>query len=245
MLGLPASSQWQEWLMFRHRQAFPTGDPLFKANVGFYVFRLPFAQYVVSWAFGALVLIVILTTAFHFINGSIRPQDRVQRVAAESRDRIGEWARGQVLIALIFGLLMGTGLKLIGVPYAVSLGVAAGVLELLPYVGGFVTVILAGLTALSVGVPQLIGVIVLYLVLVNVESHILSPLLFGKAIGLPPVAILISLLAGVELLGIAGALLAIPAMVIIWVLVEEIWPAPARAAAPAPAPALAAPPGAD
>ena len=85
MLGLPASAQWQDWLMFRHRQAFSDGDPLFKANVGFYVFRLPFAQFVVSWAFGALVLVTIVVTAFHFINGSIRPQDRVQRVSPQAK----------------------------------------------------------------------------------------------------------------------------------------------------------------
>ena len=85
MLGLPASSQWQEWTMFRNRQAFPDGDPLFKANVGFYVFRLPFAQFVVAWSFGALVLVLIITTAFHFINGSIRLQDRVQRVTSQAK----------------------------------------------------------------------------------------------------------------------------------------------------------------
>jgi len=85
MLGLPASSQWQEWTMFRNRQAFAVGDPLFKANVGFYVFRLPFAQFVVAWSFGALVLVTIISTAFHFINGSIRPQDRVQRVTSQAK----------------------------------------------------------------------------------------------------------------------------------------------------------------
>ena len=85
MLGLPASSQWQEWLMFRHREPFSVGEPLFGANVGFYVFRLPFAQFVVSWAFGALILVTIIVTAFHFINGSIRPQDRVQRVTPQAK----------------------------------------------------------------------------------------------------------------------------------------------------------------
>lgn len=85
MLGLPASSQWQEWLMFRHREPFAVGEPLFGANVGFYVFRLPFAQFVVSWAFGALILVTIIVTAFHFINGSIRPQDRVQRVTPQAK----------------------------------------------------------------------------------------------------------------------------------------------------------------
>ena len=85
MLGLPTAGEWQQWIMFRHRQAFSTGDPLFRANVGFYVFRLPFAQFVVSWAFGALMLVTIVVTAFHFLNGSIRPQDRVQRVTPQAK----------------------------------------------------------------------------------------------------------------------------------------------------------------
>lgn len=98
LLGLPASSQWEEWLMFRHRQAFPVGDPLFKANVGFYVFRLPFAQFVVSWAFGALVLAFIVTTAFHFINGSIRPQDRLQRVTPQAKVHLSVLLAGATLL---------------------------------------------------------------------------------------------------------------------------------------------------
>lgn len=151
-------------------------------------------------------------------------QARIDAMAATTRLRIGAWARGQVAIALLFGLAMGLGLELLGVPYAVSLGVAAGVLELLPYVGGAITVVLAALTALSVGVPHAIGVVVLYLILVNLESHVLAPLLFGKAIGLPPVAILVALLAGVDLLGIAGALLAVPLTVILWVVADELLP---------------------
>jgi predicted PurR-regulated permease PerM len=170
-------------------------------------------------------------------------KDRIDRVASETRDRIGAWARGQLMLGLIFGILMGVGLKLIGVPFALSLGVAAGILELLPYVGGLVTVVLAGITALSLGLPQVIAVIVLYLVLVNVESHILEPWLFGKAVGLPPVAILLALLTGVELIGIAGALLAIPLLVILWVLVEELYPAPVVAENTQPAPVASGSPG--
>ncbi len=98
MLGLPASTQWQEWLMFRNRQAFADGDPLFKANVGFYVFRLPFAQFVVAWAFGALVLVTIVVTAFHFINGNIRPQDRVQRVSPQAKVHLSALLAGMALL---------------------------------------------------------------------------------------------------------------------------------------------------
>jgi predicted PurR-regulated permease PerM len=149
---------------------------------------------------------------------------RAMPVTASVRLRIGAWARGQVLVAVIFGLLMGGGLRLLGVPYATSLGTIAGVLEIFPYVGGVVTLVLASLMALTVGIPQLIGVVILYVVLVFVESHVLAPLLFGRAVGLPPIAILLALIAGVELLGIAGALLAVPVTVIIWVIAEELLP---------------------
>ena len=98
MLGLPASTEWEKWLMFRHRQAFAVGDPQFKANVGFYVFRLPFAQFVVSWAFGALILITLISVGFHFINGSIRPQDRVQRVSPQAKVHISVLVAAGTLI---------------------------------------------------------------------------------------------------------------------------------------------------
>ncbi|MEY4365904.1 MAG: hypothetical protein RLZZ305_1248 [Actinomycetota bacterium] len=98
MLGLPASAQWENWLLFRNRQAFSVGDPQFKANVGFYVFRLPFAQFVVTWAFGALVLVTLLAVGFHFVNGAIRPQDRVQRVTPQAKVHISLLIAGGTLL---------------------------------------------------------------------------------------------------------------------------------------------------
>ena len=160
---------------------------------------------------------------------------RIAPAITEIRIRIGAWARGQLLVAIVFGLLMGLGLRVLGVPYATSLGTVAGILEIFPYVGGFVTLILACLMALTVGLPQLIGVIVLYVILVFVESHVLAPLLFGRAVGLPPLAILLALLAGVELMGIAGALLAVPVTVIVWVVVQTLLPARAAPATSSPA----------
>ena len=151
-------------------------------------------------------------------------RDRVVRIGNSIHERIGAWARGQLLIAIIFGLLMGSGLRVLGVPYAWSLGAVAGVLEIVPYVGGVITVILAIVSAATVGIPQVIGVLVLYVILVNLESHVLAPLLYGRALGLPPVAILLALLAGVELLGILGALLAVPLTVILWAIAEEFMP---------------------
>ena len=168
---------------------------------------------------------VILRQLTCFVPPPHRP--RVARVATNIHERIGAWARRQLLIAVIFGVLMGIGLRVLGVPYAWSLGVVAGILEIVSYVGGAITVLLAVFSAATLGLPHVIGVIILYVVLVNVESHILAPLLYGRALGLPPVAILLSLLAGVEFLGILGALLAIPITIIAWAIAEEFAPGPA------------------
>ncbi|MFN8593624.1 MAG: AI-2E family transporter [Thermomicrobiales bacterium] len=186
-------------------------------QAGFYVF----VTLVVAF-FLAVEPGVVLREVGRLVPVEHRP--RVARVARNIHERIGAWARGQILIAIIVGAVMAVGLRLLGVPYAWSLGAVAGILEVVPYVGGAVTVILASLSAATVGIPQVIGVIVLYIIIVNVESHILAPLLYGKALGLPPVAVLLALLAGVELLGILGALLAIPLTVIAWAIVEEFMP---------------------
>jgi predicted PurR-regulated permease PerM len=185
----------------------------------------------VFYVFVTLVVAFFLAAEPQAVLGSLgrfvplphRP--RVTRIVVNIHERIGAWARGQFMIAIIFGALMGIGLRLLGVPYAWSLGVVAGILEVVPYVGGLITVVLASFSAATVGLPQVIGVIVLYGVLVFVESHVLAPLLYGRAVGLPPIVILLALLAGVELLGILGALLAVPLAVIVWAIANEFVPA--------------------
>jgi predicted PurR-regulated permease PerM len=158
----------------------------------------------------------------------LRPEvhARASAVAHAIRKRIGDWARGQFLIAIMFGIAMGVGLRLIGIPFALSLGFIAAVLEVIPYVGGFVTVILASLVALPLGWGHIVAAIALYFILVLIEAHILTPILMGHLVGMPTVAILIALLAGAELFGIVGALLAVPGAIIVWAIVEEIWPNP-------------------
>jgi uncharacterized membrane protein (UPF0182 family) len=72
--GAGVSSQWNEWILFTHRVDFGVKDPLFHTDVGFYVFQLPFLTYVVNWLFAAFVVILIVTTVSHYLNGGIRVQ---------------------------------------------------------------------------------------------------------------------------------------------------------------------------
>jgi len=183
---------------------------------------------------GAISLTIALTVSMLMLREELRNRlflllghghlTQTTKAIDDVSKRISGYLFTQVILNTGFGIFFGTGLWLIGVPYAWSLGVVAGILEVVPYVGGAITVILAGLSATTVGVPQLVAVIVLYVILVNIESHILAPLLYGRAVGLPPVAILLALLAGVELIGVLGALLAVPMTVIFWAIFEEFAP---------------------
>jgi hypothetical protein len=71
LLALPAASHWQDWLLFRNRQSFGLSDPQFGADVGFYVFELPFLSFVVDWLFAATILVLLLTLATHVLNGGV------------------------------------------------------------------------------------------------------------------------------------------------------------------------------
>jgi hypothetical protein len=90
LLALPAIAQWQDWLLFRNSQSFGIEDPQFGADVGFYVFRLPFIAFTVDWLFAALVVVLLLTVAAHLLNGGVmftsatpvvRPQTKVHVAA--------------------------------------------------------------------------------------------------------------------------------------------------------------------
>jgi predicted PurR-regulated permease PerM len=167
---------------------------------------------------------------------------RLRRLAAVINDRLGRWARAQLLLALYFGVLFGLGLRVMGLPYAITLGVIGGVLEIVPYVGGFVTVVLALLVALTERPWLVLPVLVWYTVVVQVEGHVLAPLLMGRAVGMHPLVVLAALFLGIEVLGILGALLAVPIAVIFQALLDEFYPTVADEAAPRPAAGAARPP---
>ena len=95
IVGVPAIAQWQDWLLFRHSKSFGVSDPQFGVDAGFYVFRLPFLTFVVDWAFAALVLVILMTAAMHFLNGAVRVQMPGQRITKS----------GRVHMSILFSLL--------------------------------------------------------------------------------------------------------------------------------------------
>jgi predicted PurR-regulated permease PerM len=164
-----------------------------------------------------------------------RARPRVLALARETGERLGHWVRAQLLVGLFFGAAIGVGLALLGVPYAVSLGVAGAVLELVPYVGQVIVTLVAVLLVLPVSLGKAIAVLALEVVVASVQSHVVYPRLVGRAVGLHPLAVLAALFVGMEWRGVPGALLAVPVALVLKVLLDHFYRPgkPATPAAPA------------
>lgn len=135
--------------------------------------------------------------------------------------KLGQWLRGQFLLGLIITLISYVGLLIIGTPYALTLAVISGILEIIPIVGPFIAGAIAALIAYSVSPLTAIIVIVFYLVIQQVENNLLVPKIMQKAIGLPPAIIIVGILVLGKLMGFIGVLLAVPILGILYVLFQE------------------------
>jgi len=142
--------------------------------------------------------------------------DTLQRV-------VGGYIRGQLLLCGLIGLLVGVGMQVIGVPYALLLGVLAFVLEFIPVLGTLLSGAICVLLALTKGWVIALIVLVYFVIVHVIEGDVVGPRIVGKAIGLHPVVSLAALIAGAELFGITGALFASPVAGILQALLVAIW----------------------
>jgi len=147
---------------------------------------------------------------------------RVSRMANEMGARLGHWAIGQGVLCLIIGGGAWLGLQLIGVPYAVLLGLVWALAEFVPGIGPFLSAIPSILLGFAVSPAIGVAAAVFSLAWSQVENNVITPKVMGNAVELHPLVILIALLVGSELLGAPGALLAIPVAATLAVIVDEI-----------------------
>lgn len=138
-------------------------------------------------------------------------QDNVSRV-------LGGYLRGQLTLALIIGVLAGVGTALLGLPYAVVVGLLAGLFELVPMFGPILSVIPAVLVALFMPFPTVVWVLLFFLAVQQIENNVLAPRISGHAVGRHPLGAMFALLAGFQLAGLLGGLFAVPIAGVFWVL---------------------------
>ena len=169
-----------------------------------------------------LVLLPVLT--FFFLRdwdvfvervAALVPRDHasiVGQLARESSEVLGAFLRGQLLVMLILGVLYGAGLWAIGLDLGILIGVLAGLLTFVPYLGPATVIVLGGIAAMAQfgDWQHLAGVALVFGLGQVVESYWLTPKLVGGRIGLHPVAVIFAVLAGGQLFGFLGMLLALP-----------------------------------
>lgn len=146
---------------------------------------------------------------------SLVPRDHlatVSRLARESSDVLGGFLRGQFLVMLILGVMYGFGLWLVGLDLGILIGIIAGLLTFVPYLGPASGIVLGCIAALVQygDWKHVAGVLVVFGIGQVIESYWLTPKLVGDRIGLHPVAVIFAVLAGGQLFGFLGMLLALP-----------------------------------
>lgn len=125
-------------------------------------------------------------------------------------DKLGSWLRGQIVLSLFIGMITWIVLSLLGLPYAIPLAILAGMLEVVPTLGPILSSIPAIIVALTISPTMAFVVVLAYVLIQLLENNLLVPKIMQHAVGLNPIIIIVSIMTGADLLGILGALLAIP-----------------------------------
>ncbi len=150
--------------------------------------------------------------------------DTIRKLTAESNAAIAGFVRGQALVCLALGTFYGIGLTLVGLQFGLVIGLVAGAISFIPFVGTFVGGVMALGMALAQFPPDWIGVVKVAAVFVvgqMLEGNFLSPKLVGDRVGLHPVWIMFALLAGGSLFGFTGVLIAVPVAAILGVVARH------------------------
>lgn len=151
-------------------------------------------------------------------------RDRVNDATHRVTAKVSAWLGGQILLATIIGSSAALGLGLMGVPYFYVLALLAGFGEMIPVVGPVLSAIPAVLVALTVSPKLALAVLIFFLVQQQIENHLLVPKVMSRQVGISPVIVITALMIGGSLLGIVGAILAVPTAAILQVLFEELSP---------------------
>lgn len=147
----------------------------------------------------------------------------VNRMLDKAQQQVGRWVVAQLTLGIIMGVVVGVGLWLLGIPYALVLGLIAGMLEIVPTIGPVLAAVPGVLIGATQGWVLGLATLALYWVGQVLENNILVPNIMKKAVGLNPLVTLVAVLLGARLMGVAGVILAVPAATVISVFLSDIF----------------------
>src|SRR3989344_4663114 len=186
---------------------------------------------------GALSFILIIVLSFYFAVQETGVDDFLKIITPgkhqkyiidlwkRSQVKIGLWMQGQLLLAVIIGVLVFLGLTVLGIPYALLLAIIAAIFELIPIFGPILAAIPAVLIAVGMtdgGVTTGGMVAFLYIIIQQFENHLIYPLVVRKVVGVPPILVIIALIVGVKIAGFLGIILAVPVAAALMELANDI-----------------------
>ncbi|HSV95293.1 MAG TPA: AI-2E family transporter [Spirochaetia bacterium] len=177
--------------------------------------------------FAVIVLSYYMTQEMHklknyFLFWSPEKGEKYNLIAEKLEVEIGHWIRGQVLLMLIVGVLSYLGYVIIGLPYAIALGVIAGILELVPNVGPTIATIPAVLVGFSISPAHGFGALIVSIVVQQLENNLIVPKVMQKTTGLNPIITLLAIMIGLKLGGPLLAVLSLPVVLSARVILSHI-----------------------
>lgn len=127
--------------------------------------------------------------------------------------RLGGWARGQIALMAIVGLLTYIGLAILGVPYAFPLAMLAGLLEIVPYLGPIIAAIPSLIIGFGISPAMGLGTVIVAFLVQQLENYVLVPKIMEKSVGVSPIITLIALAIGARLAGVVGMIISVPSVI--------------------------------
>jgi predicted PurR-regulated permease PerM len=138
-----------------------------------------------------------------------------------TRRKIGRWFTSQIIVSFFVGSLTFISLLILGTEYALLLGILAAVLEIVPYVGPIAIGIISFVVILPQSASLAFLAVIIFFLIQQLENHVLVPLIIGRAIGVDPVVVVLAILAGGELGGLVGAVIAVPVAIVLQELIDD------------------------
>lgn len=186
---------------------------------------------IVGGVFGVVTILIVafymMVDSANIVQTFVRAFPRAERArvsdaCSDVSAKVSAWLAGQLFLGLIIGSSAAIGLGLMGVPYFYVLALIAGVGELIPIVGPVLSAIPAVAVAFSVSPALALFVTIFFIAQQQFENHLLVPRIMSRQVGVSPVIVIISLLIGGSLLGIVGAILAVPTAAILHVVYQKV-----------------------
>ncbi|HFU3804078.1 TPA: AI-2E family transporter [Streptococcus suis] len=228
----------------RFEQFRPTAlEVLNKVNDQIVTFAQKFSSSAVNWASNLIstasqIVVAVLIMPFilfyllrdgQYLNKHITQylptkwREPIGTVLSDVNSQLSNYVRGQVTVAIIVAIMFSVMFSIIGLSYPITLGVMAGFLNLIPYLGSFLAMIPAIILGLIAGPIMLIKVLVVFMIEQTIEGRFVTPLIIGSSLSIHPITILFVLLTAGQMYGVLGVLLGIPIYASIKVLVKAIF----------------------